>query len=155
MVDDKKPKYTEQNFIDQLKDEIKFPLFKDDDLKAAASVGLFYRLLSYQQESKLGTRTLVKDARYLINDIDKIKLLKLFKKTCEVAFVIKDKDRRKQLNYSNIRLIAEDYLKNATWQSSSEELSLAFMIGYDSWLRTIIKLKPEELENEVDEDDSA
>lgn len=131
--------------MDVLIEEHSQAFFKANDLKAASLIGLYYKTVSYFQENELKTRTLIKDTRVWFKEFNRINLLAILHHCTRVLFAISDKSR-KPVPLQKLRENIENLLISDEWVSSPEELSLAFMIGYDIYLTN-------ETTEEVNEDD--
>ena len=139
-----KPKVVDR--VEYLKREFEHPFFDSTDLKAAAGIGLYFNLMRRLQENDLGTRTLIKDTRIWMKELNRENLLKILSECNRVDFIWQDKKRSNPL-FTRVRVLIEEYAKQAEWKSSPESLSLAFMLGYDSF-SSIYSNEEEEEENE-------
>jgi hypothetical protein len=148
-----KRKISTQERVDYLKKELTHPFFNSADLKATAAIGLYFRMVSYAQDKELGTKTLVKDTRVWFKEFNKKNILQIFAECNRINFIASEKLKRSNPMYASIRLLIEEYLKEDTWESSPEQLSLAFMIGYDSF-SSIYGIDPMEDEEEEGEDNN-
>lgn len=118
------------------------------DLRAAYSVGMLLNRAMYLQRTKLKTRGLLKKTRYLLDQPDREKILKVFSEVNSVMFAVYGTDEERSVS-SRVRERAEELLAAAEWTSSSDELILAMMMGFDLFSRS---WKPSERESEeVDE----
>lgn len=146
IIDEKKQKkfVPEEKLLETMKDEFKWALLQKKDQQAAYLCGLYLQLVDYQQRDILKTRGLQKKLRYLFSNLSKEKLLKIFEACNQVLIAVQDKTRSKFLRYSRIRSALEEFLTAADWKSPPEELSLAFMTGYDLYWREYRKLFPQE-----------
>ncbi|MDH5404048.1 MAG: hypothetical protein OEY49_16240 [Candidatus Heimdallarchaeota archaeon] len=131
--------------------EYEHNFFKSPDLKASAGIGLYFRISSYQQEIVLRTRTLIKDTRIWFKEFNRHNLLQIFAECNRLQFIIAEKDRKTNIPMINLRKLIEAELKLDRWSASPEERSLAFMIGYDSFISKKSNDKEEEEEIENDE----
>ncbi|MDH5401444.1 MAG: hypothetical protein OEZ01_09465 [Candidatus Heimdallarchaeota archaeon] len=114
--------------------EFEHNFFKTPDLRAAAGIGLYFRISSFQQEKVLKTRTLIKDTRVWFKEFNRLNLLQIFAECNRLQFIMSEKDRKSYIPMKNLRKLIEDEVKLDVWSASPEERSLAFMIGYDSFV---------------------
>ncbi|MFQ5976963.1 MAG: hypothetical protein ACE5OZ_02380 [Candidatus Heimdallarchaeota archaeon] len=131
-----KVKIKEEDYLDTMKEEFKWPFLQRDDLKAAYAVGMYFSIVEYQQKTILNTRGLQKKMRYFFANLDWEKLLKIFASCNEVMIAVQAKKRSASVPYSGIRSQAEILLGQVRDVTKGPELSLAFMFGYDGTLRT-------------------
>ena len=88
---------TEEELLVAASDELNWSFFQKNDIQAAYLVGLFFRLVDYDQISVLNTRGLRKKMRYLFNDPDKTKIEKIFQSCIETQIAVMDKIRSKTM----------------------------------------------------------
>jgi len=138
----------EKQYIENGEEEIKWEFLNKEDLKSAYWIGLYYNLVDNLQNYYLKTRGLQKKLRALFVRMDKTKLLKIFHLCNEVMLKVQATKRLKSLPYKNIRSMIELSMKNDIWFSSSEELGIAFMYGFDASYRTYQKFKHLLVKNE-------
>lgn len=131
----------EDLYIKNGEEEIKWNFLNKDDLKTAYWIGLYYNLVDNLQGYYLKTRGLQKQLRGLFERMDREKILKIFHYCNDVMFKIQSAKRLKGLSFKNVRNMIELNMKNDKWSSSSEEIAIAFMYGYDSSFRTYEKNK--------------
>lgn len=105
------------------------------DLKAAYAVGVYLQSGMYFQRKKLRTRGLTKKLRYLLDQLDRTRVLKVFAEVNQVMLAVHSADENAPLS-NRLRERAEVLLSDADWTSSPEELSLAFMMGFDLFQRS-------------------
>ena len=105
------------------------------DLKAAYAVGVYLQSGMYFQKKKLRTRGLTKKLRYLLDQLDRTKVLKVFAEVNQVMLAVHSADENAPMS-NRLRERAEVLLSDADWTSSPEELSLAFMMGFDLFQRS-------------------
>ncbi len=152
--EEKEQKYVkESEIIEYLEKEFKWNFLQPNDVQAAYLVGLLFQMIDYDQQSVLKTRGLRKKMRYLFNNLNKEKLEKIFQACIEVQLAVMDKLRAKKLKHSLIRQLAEEKLMNATYSSPSEQLSLAFMKGFDLFLKIFSEKYPKEFETIIETED--
>ncbi len=132
----KKLAIKESDYLKTMDREFKWKFLQHPDLKAAYAIGLLYNQVAYQQREQLKTRGLEKQMRYLFERLDRENLLKILAECNKVSFKIQAKTRSKLLGYDQLRSRAEEQLAHFTAEAKEEELSVAFMFGYDSILRT-------------------
>ena len=134
IMEDTEKKVSLQEIVDFLKKDFSKPLFEADDMKAAAGLGLYFRMTARSQEKELGTRTLIKDTRMWLREMNKDNLLRIFAECNRVQFILADKNKKSSASLSLVRReLIEPYLIADVWESPAEKLSVAFMIGYDSY----------------------
>lgn len=121
-----------QELVDFLREELKLPFFKNDDLKAAAALGLYYNSSSHYQSSELKTKSLIKKMRVWMKQMNANTLLKILNE-CNSVITKGESKKGKQIGYGTLRIFVEEFWKRANWDTHSDELSLAFMMGYDSF----------------------
>ena len=134
-------KINEEHYIKNGEDEIKWNFLNTDDLKTAYWIGLYYNLVDNLQNYYLKTRGLQKQLRGLFERLDRENLLKIFHYCNDVMFKIQSARRTKGLSFKKIRNMIEINMKNDNWTRKKEEISIAFMYGYDSSFRTYEKNK--------------
>lgn len=123
-------------------------LSQEKDRRAAYAIGAYLNSGMYYQRTKLKTRGLLKKMRYLLDNLDRAKLLKVFAEVSQVLVAVSYVDDSRSLG-NPFRERAEALLTDAEWNSSSEELFFAFMMGFDLFSREWGK-KTEETTDEQD-----
>lgn len=132
-------KTKEIDYINTMEDEFKWNFLQHPDLKAAYAIGLLYNRVAKQQRKELNTRGLDKQMRYLFERLTRDNLIKIFAECNKVSFKIQSKTRSDFLGFDNIRSRVEELLAHFTNEAKEDEMSVAFMFGYDSVRRTWAK----------------
>ena len=104
------------------------------DLKAAYAVGVYLNSGMYYQRTRLRTRGLLKKLRYLLDQPDRAKILKIFEEVSKVMIAVSSIDEQRSMS-NRIREKAEEFLASSEWNSTPEELTLALMMGFDLYSR--------------------
>ncbi|MHA1228739.1 MAG: hypothetical protein ACTSPV_18590 [Candidatus Hodarchaeales archaeon] len=131
-----KQKIRETDYLETMEEEFKWEFLHHPDLKAAYALGLLFNRVARQQEDILKTRGLHKKMRYLFDRMSGENLLKIFAECNKISFGVQAKTRSASFGYDNIRSRAEELMGQFKGESKEEELSLAFMMGYDCVRRT-------------------
>lgn len=140
----KKKEKIEDELLKTSKIEFKWFFLQKTELQASYMTGMYYQITDYLQSEIIKTKGLQKQMRYLIDNIDFDKLLKIFSACNKVLFAIQHKNREKYLRYTKIRSKTEELLAKEHDKSvESHELSVAFMMGYDAFSRTYKRIKEE------------
>lgn len=115
--------------MDAMEEKFQMDFFSKDDVKAACAVGALMSYATYMQETEFDTKGLSKVVSRTFDHMNEGRLQTMMSAASSVLFKLQS--RSKKYVSTKHRALASELMAEADWESTPEELQLAFILGYD------------------------
>ncbi|MHA1221890.1 MAG: hypothetical protein ACTSP3_01265 [Candidatus Heimdallarchaeaceae archaeon] len=127
------------------------PFFDKVDRKVSFLTGSYYNYLAYLEKEKLKTTNLYTKLPIYTKRLDREQIIKILDKCNNVVKRLISKSKSTSGSSSHLREKIGQLIKENCWESSCEELSLAFMMGFTYYSPSKTKDTEQEEKNELKE----
>lgn len=124
------------NYFKAVEDYLEKDFFNKTDRKVAFLIGRIYSYLANQEKSALKTTSLLTKLPLYTRRLDKVQILKIIGKMDDVVKRLISKSRGEVGTNKTLRQKLYDLLKDDLWESTHQELSLAFMMGFSFYVKS-------------------
>lgn len=141
-------KQTAIDYEEAINEYLKNDFFEKIDRQIGFLVGRLYSYLANQEKSILKTSSLLTKLPLYTRRLNKQQILKVISKCDDVVRRLISKNKSEKSTGRGLRQKLHDLLKEDQWESSFEELSLAFMMGFSFFVKSESETEENEREKE-------
>ena len=124
-----------EDYFEKIDEYLDKPFFKAADRKTVFLLGRYYNYMAYLESSFLKTQSMLTKLPMYTKRIDKDQVIKILSKCNTVASRLISRNKTTKGSGGTLRERLNDLIAEDVWESSNQELELAFMMGFSARLK--------------------